>query len=296
MHLGELSLQDFDNVFTSPPSVYDSARFNLLNAAKADALKAVALFDSDDHPIVGQIFGQKDGIWRAPFSAPFSSPSFIGGHRAEIPEFYRILPEFLNGPVRLVLPPELYAPYVPEGDAVIDTNHHYPLSRLADFEAHLTRDGRYNHHRAAKHPFELIETADIPRAYSIIAANRAAMGYPLAMSLAQVLGTIKIIPAHFFILTLDGRDAAAAMVYRVTTSTAQVIYWGDLPEFRPCRAMNALAFKLFSWYAAHEPEVKVIDIGPSSSGGILSPGLAHFKESIGCLSTPKHTIQLANFY
>lgn len=286
----EISLDEFGRLFPDFPTAFDTVSFNRLNADKAERIAALCLFDENDKPLAGQIFGIKDNIYKAPFSAPYSVPAL----NSDIPTntFYDQVAAYVQKPIKLVWTPECYSmPSPPSGsEQITDYNYHYPLERFADYEKYLSRSGRYNHNRAAKHNFNFYHTDDVEHAYAIIAENRRLMGYPLAMSLKQVQDTIKIIPADFFILTLDGLDAAAAMLYQVTPYIMQNIYWGDLPSSRSARAMNHLAWEIFKWYSENRPQIKIIDIGPASTDGILNEGLAQFKLSIGCIETKKPTI------
>lgn len=286
----QITVDDFARLFSEQPCVYDSPAFCILNSSKVQDVKAVAIFEGDV-ALASQIFGLRDGLWRAPFSAPYSAPSLKA--QIDIDQFYSLAVNEL-GDIKLALPPMAYCPVaVPTiGSRLNEANFHYPMERFAEFEAFLSRSGRYSHHRALRHPFRFCRTDDIPRAYALISENRRAMGYPLAMSLEQVEETVKIIPADFFILTLDGLDLAAAMVYRVSPGVAQVIYWGDLPEARQYRAMNHLAYRVIQWYAENAPEISILDIGPASTDGVRNEGLCQFKLSIGCVETPKPIISL----
>ena len=295
MCLKEISLNEFADLFPDNPCkegvVYNGASFNKLNASKAEAVRPVVGY-VDGHAVAGQIFGIRDGVARAPFSAPFSSLST--SHDLSVNEFYDQVRCFLNMPLRLVWPPDFY-PVPPAPDSykrICEFNYHYPLQRFADYEKYLSRSGRYNHHRALKHNFEFIKTDNIGRVYSVIAENSRLMGYPLAMSLADVEATVRIIPADFFLLTLDGADVAAAMIYHVSPGIVQVIYWGDLPFGRFARSMNSLAWHIFGWYAAHCPDIKIIDIGPASTDGVRNEGLCQFKLSLGCIETLRPTIYI----
>lgn len=288
----ELSLSDFDRAFPHQPIAYTSGEFNGLNASKAESVKALALRENGGELVAGQIFGLRGGEWRAPFSAPFSC---LAGSHIYNNVYYAEARNALGGSIRLVLPPEIYgaAPSPHNAEVVYeDANYHYPLEQFADYEAHLSRAGKYNHHRALKHIFEFFKTDDVARAYGVIAENRRAMGYPLAMSLKQVEETIKIIPADFFVMQLEGKDVAAAMIYQAAPGIMQVIYWGDLPEGRYARSMNRLAWEVFGWYSRNRPEISIIDIGPASSEGILNDGLVQFKESIGCVRSSKLTVKI----
>lgn len=107
------------------------------------------------------------------------------------------------------------------------------------------------------------------------------------MSLDEVMKTVAVIPADFMMLTLDGVDVAAAMIYYVTDKIVQVVYWGDRPGYSISRPMNMLAEKVVTHYSHIG---KIIDIGPASSLGEPSLGLCDFKESIGCETTLKPTL------
>ena len=124
----------------------------------------------------------------------------------------------------------------------------------------------------------------------MIRINRESKGYPLRMSLQNVLNTIEVIKADFFILTHNAKDVAAAQVFHVAADVVQVIYWGDVPGYTELRAMNYLAYKVFEYYAASK--IKLIDIGPSSENGIPNYGLCEFKENIGCSVSLKYTFSL----
>lgn len=79
--------------------------------------------------------------------------------------------------------------------------------------------------------------AELPKAYEIIAANRAHKGFPLRMTLEQVLQTATVIPIDAFTVNKNKTPIASAIVYRVNNKVAQVIYWGDLPGHSECRPM-----------------------------------------------------------
>lgn len=290
----EISPFDYARAFGRGPSAYDSPDFLSLNSYKVPQVRIVALTDSLGRPLVAQAFGLKADGWHAPFSAPFSCPAVAEGiGDDEILSFYKSLPAFLGGDVHLTFPAECYGKrLIPDGNVINDYNYHYPLSRLSDYEAFLSRSGRYSHRRALRHPFEFSVTDDLSRAYDVIRINRESMGYPLAMSLEQVRDTAPITGARYFVLSLDGRDMAAAIVFNPMPEIAQIIYWGDVPEARPFRAMNNLPWHLFIWYAEHCPETKIVDIGPSSTDGVLNRGLADYKLSIGCVETPKPSVTL----
>jgi lipid II:glycine glycyltransferase (peptidoglycan interpeptide bridge formation enzyme) len=160
----------------------------------------------------------------------------------------------------------------------------------------LSRNARKNLNRAKTVPFEFVrlnarDDAQVARAYEVIKTNRESRGYPLRMSLDDVLRTIRIIDADFFVLTLDGVDVAAAQVFHVADGIAQVVYWGDVPGYGEMRPMNMLSYCLFEHYRNNG--IKVLDIGPSTEHGEPNYGLCEFKENLGCEISLKHTFTLS---
>lgn len=287
----EVSIDRLRQLWPQAPTVYDSREFCMLNAGRADRVTAYLLRDSDGTPLCGQIFGEKDGLLCAPFSAPFSLPS---GEPESFARFYRLIQAFTGKRLKLAWAPDCYDVAAPEvGEAMLtagptEANFHYPMARVSEYKKYLSRSARYNLNRAQRENFQFRKSDDVAGAYRIILANRQAMGYPLAMTLGQVEATVNCIEADFFVLSHEGIDMAAAMVYRVRPDVAQLIYWGDLPQFRALKGMNLLAYKVVEWYRTHKPEIEIFDVGPASSAGVRNEGLCEFKKSIGCVETAKH--------
>ena len=128
-------------------------------------------------------------------------------------------------------------------------------------------------------------------AYQIISKNRASRGYPLRMTWEQVYETSKVLQADSFLVRYEEEViVASAIVFHVNKEVAQVIYWGDIPEYSNFKVMNFLAHELFSYYK--EKGIKVVDVGPSTENSIPNYGLCDFKESIGCSVSQKISMVL----
>ena len=97
------------------------------------------------------------------------------------------------------------------------------------------------------------------------------------MTWEQVYETAKIINADFFLVNDMEKPIAAAIVFHVTHSIVQVIYWGDRVGYSEKKPMNFLAFKLFEYYK--NVGIKIIDLGPSTLNSVPNHGLCEFKES-----------------
>jgi len=298
--------EEYRQLFPHPLHVFNSVDFTQLNRDKCTSVQYLCF--SENKARIGLSMGERDGLFRSPFSAPF------GGFDANQPdriEYYEEAVNLLKGhlaaagkPLKIVLPPTVYGSYTAKmynafvrGGAQLlfsELNYAYELDRFADYESYLDRSARKNFHNARQYPFEFLELGRTPeniaRAYEVIRANRESKGYALQMSLESVLQTAGVVLAEFFVMSLDGADVAAAMVYPVTEGINQVIYWGDAPGYTDCRAMNYFTFKVFEHY--YKKGLKVLDIGPSSVEGVPNYGLCSFKENLGCTVSLRHVFQL----
>ena len=286
--------------------LFNSLAFAYLNEDKCDELR---LLDFKDHkPRMGIILGRRGGLLCSPFSAPFGGFVF-----AETDTSLEITDRAVKSlvryadlhqlSIRITLPPSFYHPQLVAKQTFsllangfrqlyCDVNYHFDLHAFVDYTSILWRNARKNLQRAIREPFvfKRAETEDdIIAAYTTIQLNRQAKGYPLRMSLQQVLDTIKVIPADFFNLSMNGANVAAAQVFHVAHDVVQVIYWGDVPGFENYRPMNFLAAKIVEYYK--QAGLRYVDVGPSSEFGVPSIGLCNFKESIGCRVEDKYSFE-----
>jgi len=307
MGITEISPQEFGTLFPTPQHVYNSVAFARLNSYKADAVHYLLFADSK--PRVGIILGERGGKLLSPFSAPFGG--FVTArtqsleHICEAATLLRQYGAEAGKKILITLPPTIYDSSMTAKTAnalssagrlrCIDVNYHIDLTAFDRYERMMKPNARKNLHHAMNEDFAFRHcTSDdsegVRAAYEVIRINREEHGYPLRMTLDDVLATTLLIPADFFVLSTGGTDVAAAQVFRVSDDIHQVIYWGDRQGFSAMRPMNRLAYSIFEFY--HNRGVGTLDIGPSSTDGIPNYGLCEFKESIGCSVTPKLSFEL----
>ena len=305
MKLSVLTAEDFERKYSkSERQVYNTAAFAALNAAKVDE---VLYFDiKGSECSLGIIFGKKDGRISSPFSAPFGG--FVANGVAgltNVTEALGLIREYASEnalDVEIMLPPEFYAQSLTALTAFAaplagfrlgrdEVNYHIPTAPDCYADT-LTRTGRKNLNNALIQGFTIDSSATckdaLANAYSIIAENRREHGYALRMSLDDLRHMGELVDIDVFIVKKVTTEIASAIVYRHSPKIAQVIYWGDLKEYRHLRPMNFLAYMLHKHY--HDIGLKVLDIGPASTDGVPNEGLCSFKESIGCVATLKHSI------
>ncbi len=306
MHLLECSGLEYEKLVQKPLSVFDTVDYAKLNRHKADEVKHL-VFNDGKHRF-GLIAGVKDGVLKAPFSAPFSCFSNI--HCDNKMQAYLLAVEALCdyaashtlSRVRMTFPPTLYADdhicrfhngFYNNGFHIAgyDVNYHFDLRRFGTtYIENLDPKARQKLKAALKADLTFEKTDDVETVYRIILANRTAKNYPLWMSLENVKETLRVVEADLF-LVRDARGApiASSLVYHVAPFIRLVVYWGNEPNTDFLKPMNFLAFHIFRHYS--ETEARIIDIGPSSHNSIPQFGLCDFKQSIGCEVTAKITFE-----
>lgn len=309
MELLRVSASEYKQVFPTPYSLFNSVEFSELNKEKCNDLHYLMFADKKKR--LGIIVGEKDDSLRAPFSATYSGFSYNTAvalnHYDEACKLLREYVERLNKPLYITLPPPLYdgldqsktlGAMMRAGAKIqyIDYNHHFELSRFADYDSILDSKVRNKLHKSLDSglKFEILNSKiddDVARAYEVIRINHRERGNPLHMTLENVLETIKIIPADFFIVSnQEGIDVAAAQIFHTSRDTYQIVYWGDIPSFSHLKSMNYLSYKVFEYYFGKD--VKRLDIGISTEKGAPNYGLCEFKENIGCYSTTRFSLIL----
>ncbi|WP_443659369.1 hypothetical protein [Clostridium algidicarnis] len=297
-----LSISDFIH-----PNFYDKFEFHDYHQKFTDEVVRLAV-RSNDKFIGYCYFGIKDNECKAPYSAPFSL--------IHLKKSFKINDAclFINGiknfavkkgikNIKFTLPPEIYgfelvsvlsATFFSEGFKVksIELNNSFDLSNYEGIEMYLKESPhkvRKNYRKALKNEleFEQIEIYDFEKAYDVIKINREQMGYPLKISKKQMedLVNINILGIRSFIVKKSEEPIAAALIFDVTEEVSQVVYWGDIIEYRNERPMDLLTTEIFNVYK--KLGKKYLDIGPSSEDGTINGGLAEFKKSIGCNSNIK---------
>ena len=179
--------------------------------------------------------------------------------------------------------------------AYSDLNHAFDLNSLGRWEQYsmsLPRASRKNYRRSVEEglvfsecPYERFDEV-----YGVIEKNRAEKGFPLRMTREHLFGMLSLhgVSIRLFAI-MDNTDiVASAVIFDVTETVSQVVYWGDMSAHRHKRPMALLAVSLVDYY--RELGKTVLDVGPSSESGVVNEGLADFKRSIGCFEAEKVTL------
>lgn len=304
MEVFEVTHEKFGKIICNPFHIYGNADFNHLNEYKCDSIHYL-LFKEEKY-CLGIIGGIKGGAFLSSPFAPFGGFSSL---RENIKISYLndaivMLVKWVKSKnlkaINLLLPPSFYDEnfiskqmsslfhnnfYILK----VELNHIFLTRKFDDnYTNNILKNGRSNLNKALKNHLTFHRSENLLEkriAYQIIKLNKQTRREPLDMSWEEILMTTTVIDADFFIVyNADNFPIAAAIVFHVSQSIVQIIYWGDNPEFSHLKTMSYLAYKIFEYY--HD-DFKVIDLGPSSENGVSNIGLSNFNESIGCDSTTK---------
>jgi hypothetical protein len=307
----EVTPAEYAEIIKAPYNAFGSAPFNDLNKNKCN--EPFYLLFKEGKFRLGIIGGSKDTVFYSPFSAPYGGFSFVQDdiRLQYIEDAVRLLKiwalEKKFSSINITLPPAVL-----EGNFIskqisclyregfkllnIDLNYSYNLNNLNDnYSENIWYNARKNLRIALNSGLSFLKCGkdeEKEQAYDIIRQNRENRGYPLRMAWDQVFETVRLIPADFFIVRDENQvPVASALVFHVSKSVVQVIYWGDLQGFSEKKPMNYIAYQIFKYYKSAGKEV--VDIGPSTENSIPNYGLCEFKESMGCNIHPKITFTLA---
>jgi hypothetical protein len=307
MKIIEVSAAEYKNLVKAPFSIFDSVEFCLLNSDKVDQVKYLIFNDGRNR--FGLIFGIRDGVLRAPFSAPFaclteiSKNNKISSYMAVASSLIEYAQAVSLQKVSITLPPTTYeqshlakiinsfyiAGYKMSG---CDLNYQIEFDNVGeDYSSLLDIKARQKLRTALDEGLFFEETENIEMVYEIIRRNRESKNYPLWMTYDNIIATMAVVEMNFFLVYDKLKTPiASAMIYLVSQNKAQVIYWGNSPDTESSRPMNFMAYCIFNHYKGKG--IKFMDIGPATEFSIPNPGLCDFKQSIGCTASPKITFEV----
>lgn len=125
--------------------------------------------------------------------------------------------------------------------------------------------------------------SDKAKVYDIIRANRQERGFPLWLSQKDIDEMAKLIKLDYFLVFDSGEAIASAYIQYITQNAVNIVYWENLAHSNELCPMNFLTEQVYQ----QSNTVKYISIGTSTLNGVANVGLCYFKESVGCVASPK---------
>jgi hypothetical protein len=299
----EADPKQFYHYFAKDPHPFISQGFTVLNSKKAERVLYVT--EDSSKPALGLVAGVRNGWLLSPFSAPFGGFHFRKEvmYISEIQKFLESLKHYIISNnyqgVKITLPPDIYAQtfnsklvkaFYREGyqNDVIDITNWVDLQAFQD--RFTQKNSREYYKQALRNGLEFIKTnkaEEYYEIYELIRQNREKFGRPIYMTLKDIKDTGELWPVDFFkVTTADNAIKAAAIIYRSHPDITYALFWGDNDAGRQLRAMDFLAFHLWSYYK--KKGFKYMDLGISTEAGEPNEGLLRFKESHQAVSSLKY--------
>jgi hypothetical protein len=310
MEIVELTEKEYSSLVGKNVPVYNKPEFLNTNADKVDRIHYLSGKDKKHRVLLA--IGEKDGEWRAPFSAPFSNIILLRDDISikHIWDFVKSLIAYVKEQggklINFYLPADIYGAcqnariynaLLGNGFHVVfqDVNYSFNLTSfdMDSYEQLIDTNARRNLRIAMESNdiFVRCETdSEKEEAFDVIKANRESKGYPLRMTKEKLMETIKVVDHDFFLVKHEGRTLASAVVYKIKPKVAHLLYWGDIPDVGEFKSINFISYNLIKYYK--NLGFDILDIGISTVDGIPNTGLCDFKESIGCIPSSKVRFQI----
>lgn len=289
---------------------YNRADFCDYNAEKVENVYYLLCADNKKERFLIP-FGKSQDVLKTPFSAPFCFPREISSntsvqHYGEaVEQLIKFAKNISVKKISITFPPFFYFnreisywvnACINKGGKIVRWDLNYALDLMEIQECGYNKCMEYNgrknlrlSHERGCSIRECTDSNDIKECYKVIKENRESKGYPLRMTFEQVEWTRAQAQGKWFCVECENEKIASAVVFPVTAKIAQVIYWGNVPGSEEKKPINALAEFLVTYYT--NKGFEYLDIGPSTDQGIPNYGLIDFKESIGCRTDSKVTVE-----
>ncbi len=301
-----IDAETYHYYFPNDTNPFISEKFIQLNAHKVD--RVIRLIPSKDNIQIGLIAGIKDGVLKAPFSAPFAGFHCKSEniYASEIELFLQDLITYAQiesiREMHITIAPEIYSPSSNAKivNAMIGLGFQMQLPEIFNHVNLLSFKNEYTHGASRTYYNQAIKKGltfsnatslhDKEAIYSIIVANRVRMKRPIYMSFDDIMKTTSIFSVDFFkVLNAEGTIVAGAIMYREHKEIIYALFWGDTLVGRVDRAMDYLIFNLYSHYKS--AGYSYIDLGISTEAGIPNNGLLRFKETHECKSSLRYSFK-----
>lgn len=166
---------------------------------------------------------------------------------------------------------------------VEDTNQTVPLARAE--ELRVSRGNSKRIRQFAKvGSVSPASPDDMAECFELLALSRQKRGVALSLEKDEFLSNLQDQPEqyHCWKAEIGDRLVGAAYTVEIAEDVTYVLYWGDSPEGRA----YSVTASLFIEIRKHALQLgkSFLDLGKSSTGGVLDEGLARFKRNLSAKS------------
>jgi lipid II:glycine glycyltransferase (peptidoglycan interpeptide bridge formation enzyme) len=135
--------------------------------------------------------------------------------------------------------------------------------------------------------FRQLDSEFLSAAYRLVTMSRARKGYPVTMSLPGLQQAFYKCPDDYLLFGVFKDDdlIAAAISIKLNSEVIYNFYHADHDDYR---SFSPTVFLLSGIYQyCQRNDFNCLDLGISTSNGLVNKGLFRFKENIGCKQSDK---------
>jgi len=146
----------------------------------------------------------------------------------------------------------------------------------------------------ANFKFQKLDTSQLADAYKLIKECREDKGYPVTMSLQELMDVFEKFPNHYLLFGImnGGELIATGISIRVNSRILYNFYHGDLLAYRDQSPVSLLVKGIYQYCQVHG--YSILDLGISSDQSVLNEGLYAFKKSLGAQNSGKISYKYKN--
>jgi hypothetical protein len=171
---------------------------------------------------------------------------------------------------------------------IVDLNQHVLLHGDADELLSKGNKKKFRQFRETSGIVKRGKIEDLRDVVRVLQESRKSIGVNLSMSYGQILEAFTKLPEiyHCYLAEIESEIVAAAIVVEISPESLYVLYWGDMPGYwRKTSPIVAVFLEIYR--DAQRQGFKYLDLGISSVDGEINPGLARFKQNLGCIGSEK---------
>ncbi len=220
----------------------------------------------------------------------------------EFRELFTVLRHEVSAGLKLQwkLPPQYFLPeiFVSQNE-VIDSSH---FREIVDLNQHINvREWETGHMSKGNQKkvrqcvsigmtLRKASVEDLSKCYEVLSLNREAIGAQVSMTLKEIQDAVIGFPNIYQVkyLELGEKVAAMCLTVEIEPKVQYVLYWADDLSLRNYSPIAFLCNKLVE--EAKLQGLHFLDLGISSSNGVINAGLHRFKQNLGALTSLKKTV------
>ena len=300
----EVDSKTYREFFPVDPHPFISKKFIELNKRKTERIVRL-ISNTTAKPAIGFTAGIKNRMLQSPFSAPFGGFHFRNQNMyiSEIDSFVKSLQEYIKSQelsgIELTLPPDIYHPgfNAKTVNSLVRNGFNMNTPELTNWvdlrkfkDRFAQKNSREYYRQALRNGLSFgfaTDEREMKDIYDLICKNRAKFGRSIYMTFNDVLEIANLWPVDFFKVNIeDGTLVASAIFYRSHPEIGFAVFWGDSDAGRSLRAMDFMAFNLWSYY--RDEGFNYLDMGISTESGHPNEGLLRFKETHDSVSSLRY--------